>query len=250
MNYIYSQTNRLEEPHSYMYTQFHGEEFLKAYISNRLTFIASADSAGYLGDQNADQSYLGQSLAMLENMFQEKSNETRDMFKGLLDSTWVTKHLDCNRTNRPPNNAVNMLKRISVKEAVVTNNLLRALIDVQTLDFEVTDTKLWIDRLIQRFEVTKKIFESYPPGFRKGQESSTNVQLYWLFALTLVLFYTKTQELKYLSSILKVCDLLCSLPRQTLQESIPAHGLELVLVSEVINVALLSKSKGVPLDVK
>jgi len=39
MKYEHSQTNRLERPCYYMYTKYYGKEFLKAYFSNRITFL-------------------------------------------------------------------------------------------------------------------------------------------------------------------------------------------------------------------
>ena len=122
---------------------------------------------------------------------------------------------------------------------------MHALIAAQLTDVLDVNTKVWLDRLVQRFEVTKKIYEAYQAGFRKGEDANTSVRLYWLFALSLCLFYARSNEIKYLSTLLKVCDLLCSLPEKELQGHIPEHGLPTVLATELVSVQLLAEKKGV-----
>ena len=39
MIYEYSQTNRIENPHTYMYTEYEGEPFLEEYLKKRLSHI-------------------------------------------------------------------------------------------------------------------------------------------------------------------------------------------------------------------
>jgi hypothetical protein len=74
------------------------------------------------------------------------------------------------------------------------------------------------------------------------------VRLYWLFALALSLYYARTGGLKYLSALLKVCDLLCSLPVAALQGRLPERGLATVLATEVVGVQLLAENKGVTVE--
>ena len=136
------------------------------------------------------------------------------------------------------------LERMTVTEPVTTLNLLHALIAAQLTNARETNTKVWLDRLVQRFEVTKKLYESYPPGFRKGDGSNTSVRMYWLFALALCLFYVRSNNIKYLSTILKLCDLLCSLPTNNFAQ-IPEGGLATVLATEIISVKLLAEKKGI-----
>jgi hypothetical protein len=111
-----------------------------------------------------------------------------------------------------------IMERLTTAESTSTLNLLHALIAVQLTNTQNANTKIWIDRLVQRFEVTKKIYESYAPGFRKGEGVNTSVRLYWLFALALCLFYVRYRQIKYLSTLLKICDLLCSLPENVAQK--------------------------------
>ena len=141
------------------------------------------------------------------------------------------------------NNLVKDLEAFTLTSSVLSLDLLHALVAVQLNSVEHVNTRIWLDRLIQRYEVTKKLYELYPAGFRKGEGGNTSVRLYWLFALALCLFYVKTNEIKYLSTLLKLCDLLCSLPKKVLQGNVPENGLSIVLVAEVVSIQLLAKTK-------
>ena len=96
--------------------------------------------------------------------------------------------------------------------------------------------------LVQRFEVTKKIYKNYHINFRKGEGESDVVQLYWLFALSLTLYFCATKKIKYINTLLKVSDLLCSLDDKLLSQSIPPQGLSLILLVELLSVKYLSKN--------
>ena len=41
IQYEYTEVNRLEKPHNYMYTAYNGREFLDAYQKDRLTYLDS-----------------------------------------------------------------------------------------------------------------------------------------------------------------------------------------------------------------
>jgi len=65
-----------------------------------------------------------------------------------------------------------------------------------------------------------------------------------LFSLLLILFYAKTKNTKYLSTLLKVTDLLLSLNNKLLVKDMPMQGLLLVLSYEILSInSLLSNIK-------
>ena len=68
MIYPYSQTNRLEEPHKYMYTGFQGTLLLESYISSRMN-IASRFVTTENGGEKLDQILLDNVLPLLEAKF-------------------------------------------------------------------------------------------------------------------------------------------------------------------------------------
>jgi hypothetical protein len=195
-----------------------------------------------------DQMLLTYALTALDRLIAATSLEGSLKFRSLLDEgsaniSRQNKVDDGNMNGRAKN-----LGGLTIAEPVTTLDLLHALIAVQLTSDQGANTKVWLDRLVQRFEVTKKLYESYPPGFRKGEGSNTSVRLYWLFSLALCLFYARSNEIKYLSTLLKVCDLLCSLPESVLLGQIPEHGLLAVLATEIVSVQLLAEQKGVSFE--
>ena len=55
----------------------------------------------------------------------------------------------------------------------------------------------------------------------------------------------QTKEIKFLSTLLKLNDLLCSLSEDDLRDNIPQYGLSAVLATELISIQSLSDKKGV-----
>lgn len=240
MSYQYSQTNRLDEPHNYMYTSFQGEALLQSYQSSRMAVVHRRVAAGH-GGVEPDHMLVTYSLPTLERLIRATSIEGSKKFRALLENGVSQPKAEEGRLDV----LAKGLGGLTMAEPVSTLGLLHALIAVQLTNVQDANMKAWLDRLVQRFEVTKKLYESYPPGFRKGEGSSASVRLYWLFALALCLFYARSNEIKYLSTLLKVSDLLCSLPESLLQEHIPEYGLTAVLATEIVSVQLLMKKKGV-----
>lgn len=243
MIYPYSQTNRLEEPHKYMYTEFQGAPFLKAYLDSRLVIIRHCDSVA-AGEEELDQKLATKALAELEGLIEETSAGSKQ-FIALMKSGKSKGGKPGEEKPDCLNSLAENLAKMSPAEPVATLDLLHALIAVQLTTPKNRSIKVWLDRLVQRFEVTKKLYELYPAGFRKGAGENTSIRLYWLFALALCLFYVRTQGLKYLNTLLKINDLLCSLPENMLQEKLPVCGLRLVLATEVVNIQLLAEKGGI-----
>jgi hypothetical protein len=243
MSYLYSKRNRLEEPHNYMYTQFQGEDFLRSYQSCRMDVLCRRTTVAK-ADKEPDNMFVYYALPALEKMFYTTSSEGARKFLKLVNGS-NAKMAEQSMTDLRFDVLAKGLDEISLVDSVKTLGLLHSLIAVQLINVHDFNTKLWLDRLVQRFEVTKKVYEIYPTGFRKGEGGNTSVRLYWLFALALSLFYASTNEIKYLSTLLKICDLLCSLPDQMIIEDIPQNGLSIVLATEVVSVQLLAEKKGV-----
>jgi hypothetical protein len=240
MGYLYSQRNRLDEPHSYMYAPFEGMPFLDSYLSSRLEYLRSAaphtDRAPTL-----ERMLLSRSVVAITGNFDAASPQRGSAFRQLsgFDGSAAADDAQSPDFNQLAAGLTNM----KAAESVVTCDLLSALVASQLVGANPADTKLWLDRLVQRFEVTKKLFDLYPPGFRKGQGSNTSVRLYWLFALALCLFHSGSSQIKYLSTLLKVCDLLCSLPGNMLESEIPRLGMSVILAAEINSVRRLAEMK-------
>jgi hypothetical protein len=244
MNYPYSQSNRLEEPHNYMYTPFHGEELLRSYQFSRMAVVDHCAAIEH-GNLQPDTLFVAYAIPILERLFDATLLESGKKFRTVIDRGSAGAFEVNEVKHGSVNDLANKLAMITAAQPVTTLDLLHALIAVQLINAQDNNLKIWLDRLVQRFEVTKKIYEFYPPGFRKGGGVNISVRLYWLFALAICLFYARSNEIKYLSTLLKICDLLCSLPENVLQGQIPEHGLSAVLATELISVQLLAEKKGV-----
>lgn len=243
IDYEYTQVNRLDEPHRYMYTKFEGKNFLNSYFKNRRNnierFQANCNSV-----ENAElnSELILNAITQLENFLAEVSSRTGEDWQSLI--SW-----EGNKHNNKVQANLKIFKKmmddftaLNIDEVVNTQELLNGLLACQLTGVHEVKTKEWLDRLVQRFEVSKKLYESYPPGFRKGSGSTKIVSLYWLFGLSLCLYYITTGSIKYLSTQLKISDLLCSLPDAQLTDQISSQGMLMLLVTEIQFIKLLTRN--------
>ncbi len=213
--YKYTEVNRLEKPHNYMYTPYLGVKFVQSYFDNRSKNIEKFKvRKGKQSIGTMDAYFCTASTLKLENNQNLLSVNFEDNIKSITS--------------------------FNLKNKIVTEKLLTSLLINQLNNENEKLIKEWLDLLVQRFEVTKKIYEVYLVGFRKGKGSTYMVRLYWIFALSLALHYSETQNIKYLNTLLKVNDLLCSLDDDLIKK-IPIQGLELVLSVEIESVQLLAE---------
>ena len=234
-DYEYTKVNRFVEHHKYMYTMYQGSGFLDAYFVDRLehlNILKQMNSKNYK-HKTCSSVYPRVSTILKEILEEEFYNEPLKTVIGL-DTT--IKVDTSNSYNIAP------LSSFSTDSMINSQDLLEALLSSQINKDDENLIKVWLDLLVQRFEVTKKLYESYPIDFRKGKGKSNIVHLYEMFAFSLTMFYSSTKNLKYLSALLKVTDLLCSLERETLNNNINAHCFSLVLLIEVLSIKSLSKN--------
>ena len=206
--YEYTSTDRLIAPHKYMYTAYAGHEFIKAYFDDRLKNLERFSSLRVSKEMDG-----------IDEIICEASFEI--LFKGALSIHGIDKLQLKNYSSFKTGGEIH------------TPKLLVFLIFHLLSDSTDTKIKEWVDFLIQRFEVTKKLFEVYhSEKFRNGKGDYKIVRLYWLFSVLLTLAYSQTNNLKYLSTLLKTNDLICSLSNSNMV-SIPYKGMDLILSNEV-----------------
>lgn len=245
--YQYTQSNRLDAPHSYMYTPFEGEALLLAYRAARMVAIKKL-SATQLVAQATDTDFDNCAVPFLEKSFDNISNEVGEKFRQIsLSSSGELEPADSSVSIEILEGLIRQLANIDITKSVSTLDLLQSLVAAQSTGMADIRIKEWIDRLVQRFEVTKKLYVTYPPGFRKGAGATSSVKLYWLFALVLSLYYVSSNQIKYLSTLLKVCDLLCSLPEDLLLGHLSSNLMRAILATEVVSIELLVEKKGIDL---
>ena len=238
IDYKYTAVNRLKTPHSYMYTLYQGSEFTDAYFQNRLENLKRFKKIKGQKYNNKLHIFLySRAIIFLQdfldgdfpNVSLKASFDWKDGIE--LDDSYDG---DC----------IVALSSFNVSSEVNSESLLTSLINTQLSKDNESLIKFWLDLLVQRFEATKKIYKSYPANFRKGEGESEIVQLYWMFALSLTLFYCATKRIKYMSTLLKASDLLCSLDEGLLNQSqgVSPQGLSLILLVELLSIKLLSKT--------
>ena len=121
--YIYSTENNFLNPNSYMYAEYEGESFLKNYIDDRRVRLNK------LFDKNIDSA-------------------SCDFAKSL--KNYILKSLKFYE--------VIPISYFSLNEEIISKEILFSLLFAFAND-NFSDGIIWIDRLVQRFEVTKKIYE-------------------------------------------------------------------------------------------
>jgi len=252
IDYEYTQVNRLDEPHSYMYTKFEGHDFLNSYFDNRKINIERFQTiASNDGNTEVDSELIFKLMRHFETFFNEASVKAEDDW--LLLFNWKNNRINAEfkTDSKILENMISVFTALNIEDVVKTEDLLNGLLANQLTGVQEVNTKEWLDRLVQRFEVSKKLYELYPPGFRKGSGSTKIVRLYWLFGLSLCLYYVATGSVKYLSTQLKISDLLCSLPEKQLIGQVSTQGLSMLLLAEIQSIKLLTLNiKGDLLDFK
>lgn len=242
MNYEYCHRNRLEEPHAYMYTPFLGESLLRGYADSRLTAMRACSGAVDRGSES-DLALIPLATHALDRLLGPDFRAIASGFSASATAGHATSAGGARAEQSPPTTAG--LRPLTLKMPIRTVDLLNGLITAQLADIDSDAEFKWLDRLVQKFEVSKKLYDAYPAGFGKGEGGNTTLRLYWLFALALTIHYCRSGNLKYLNALLKVCDLLCSLPGDLLTEQVPASGFLLLLAAELRCVRTLANRSEV-----
>lgn len=227
MTYVYTGENRLDQPHKYMYAPFGGNAFLAAYMADRRSRCDGLPGAAPDGDDTA-----------------RVMSALRDPALSHLGIPVALGATDCLKASTHRRS----LDSFSVNTMIVTSELLEALIDALLDRRDEATRDFWLRRLTQRFEVSKKLYRHYPPGFRKGDGPNDDVRLYALFSLTLALAWQVQPQLQLLSTLLKLNDLLLSLPPERLTKAFPADGVRLAVATELSAITRLASEQGVRLE--
>lgn len=190
MNYEYTKTNRLDQPHNYMYSKYNGNEFLHNYFDDRMNSISRFSNM--TESNNFSLPYMNlfkSSEEFIENTLSTELHQSDDI------ETFIQ--------------SIDSFK---------TEEILMMLISHLCFNNDSMNIKNWIDFLVQRFEVTKKLSEFYfPKKIKKGAGDNKNVSLYVLFSLLLIVYFKHNKNIKYLNTLLKINDLICSLDNSQIE---------------------------------
>jgi len=68
----------------------------------------------------------------------------------------------------------------------------------------------YVDKFLKKFEIKKRLYSIYNLKFQEQTEDYTNIRNYILLSIIFQKKYEQTKILKYLNSVLKLDDILCS----------------------------------------
>jgi hypothetical protein len=192
--YDYTSKNLLEYPASYMYSPYCGPLFLDAYFNDRNSFFQACD---------------------LEPLYERSINISKLLKKfDQVDPVIIN------------------LTEFDIANPIETSRLLSALL--LSTECSVNGIVLyWVERLLQRFEVSKKLYDVYEPGFKIGRGCNTRYDHYFKLALLLTAVYKFTEDIRYLNTLLKLNDLLLSVEARDLFACIPKDLFAILVAKEV-----------------
>ena len=231
INYEYTKIDRLNSPHKYMYTLYQGSEFLDVYFQDRIKKITNLKNKKY-----KSQLFIYSRV----NKFIEKILDKKFSKDPLKKKFGYRDTVKKNKIYKKDKSKI--LSSFSVNKAINSESLLLSLIDSQLNKKNNRLVKFWLDLLIQRFEVTKKIYFIYKVNFRKGEGDSNIISLYLMLAISLTLFFYSTKKIKYMNTLLKLSDLICSLDIKLLAKSIPSETISMILLIEILNIKIISRN--------
>ena len=227
--YKYSNFDRLKVPNSYMYTEYIGNQFIEIYYQNRQSIINFYQSDEYRNTLNNKNLHIMNKLKFQINKFIDK---------------FEIAYKDFNFTDED--------KSLSEIQIPYKGEILNreANIDInEVLNYVIYDfnnsssefsRKLYLNKLLRKFEVRKKIYRFYDQNFRESYGRFDDLEIYLKLKIALIIYYTESLEIQYLNTILKISDTLCS-QSFSLLKTLPyklhlmAIQSELILIKQIQN---------------
>jgi hypothetical protein len=142
----------------------------------------------------------------------------------------------------PPGDAIEVP---DLGRPVLTATLLESLINAMANNTPPNArARAWLSKLVQKFEVTKRVHEAYDDNFKAVERKNhRDLALYLRLAEVFEQAFSTTNMLPYLNALLKVLDTLCAL-RVGLSKSDRAR-LSNLIVRERTHVIALAERSGV-----
>lgn len=96
----------------------------------------------------------------------------------------------------------------SVDEIITESRLLSVILELNSNSSNETDE--FIQKLIKKFEISKKLFISYDLNLKENTNNYKTSRNYILLAIICIKKYEKTDNLKFINTLLKLDDIICS----------------------------------------
>ena len=191
--YPYITEDNFKNPQDYMFSIYGGEDFLKSYFKTRNERLTDGRATGDKIDvAGRIASFMGKETA-IENSLREHCMSKGDSRFKL--SSWFL-HWRSSESK-------------DARKILLGLNLILLLIEQENIKNDVYDI---LSIFVRKFEVSKKIFPYYGINYKNpiGKANSPDVSLYIYLSLASLLFYDKTENLKFLNVALKLNDTVCS----------------------------------------
>ncbi|MBL52019.1 MAG: hypothetical protein CMG57_08695 [Candidatus Marinimicrobia bacterium] len=245
MSYKYNKRNLINEPERYMYTEFMGVDFFKYYFESRYKFIASLNEEG--GNifslfetkkiiKKVEKNLAGRSLKEVK-IYKMELNWFYERYEKRVDEQGDKK-----------TNAESLINKFSFDKELDTEGLFIALLSSLLSNQNAKEIKIWTKHMLQRFEVTKKFYNFYLPGGKKGYGATDSIETYCYFALILSMLYSEKFKLQYLNTLIKLCDLITSIPPKKIVNNFSVQLVRSIVSIELVFVKILLDSKGIVYD--
>ena len=196
--YKYTKNNLLNYKENYMYSDFEGKNFINDFIISRKSFQNKLKELIWSSNHKIRPLDIGIKFIL----FNLKNDQEKIKYSQFRES--ILK--DFNK-DQPKFNS------IIYKENFDTSEFFTSLIyELILYDNNIQLLKNEIGKIIQRFEVSKRIHNKYEKKFSNGYGSSKNIKLYIILSCLLNLYYLRTSSLPSLNCNLKIMDLIISQP--------------------------------------
>lgn len=222
---------------SYMYAPSLGRSFVSIYTDYRKGIIEKI--LGYSFDNKSqDNRHFLTTINYLNSFLSSESS------KNFLNQIFKSDNNFIERLNKESFNEESLTQTSETKTEftgqIHTDDLIRNLISLKTSNIRSAHGQV-SDLLIRKFEVSKKLSDYYfisnRPGeitFLKGSENNAPYRAYWLFSLLLLMNSVGAEGIRVLSTLLKINDLLCSIPIVRVTKEVNAQQLAFSLAIETL----------------
>jgi len=228
MSYKYTKTNLLIKAENYHYSEFSGSSFLEKYLNDRIMFIKEIPQKTF--SEYADKRSIYSFLAKYSNEILFKENA---LFTETIDYSHAP---------------LSSFENVKIIETIF---LLESILISQIKGDEKVNIELWLQRLIKKFEIKKKIYSSYQGHTVTGNGGYSDPKLYVLLSFILSYSYKINSEIKVLNSMLKINDTILSIkPLISEADNQTKSILKDLINFEILAIRNLFIKKGTPLETK
>ena len=211
MKYFYTSENRLIKKHSYMYADFLGISFIREYVKDREERIKN----------------------LKHNLNIHCESDNLNTLKKRI------KNFVCQEKTIEISNFKN-------KEIIEFDILLDS-IAREIYYEEYIKVKKWIDLIVQRFEVSKKLFTFYGKNLKNGSGDYSLLLRYIKLSLLLTYLYKVENNIQHLSTVLKLNDLILSTIEFASLKIEEEENISFLIKLEVEEIKFLSKKNNLNL---